>query len=347
MNLTQEYGFARRMAQAGLGCQRQAPTTLQLNITRLCNQVCTHCHVDASPRRREMMGPEVLARCLELFDTLPSLRTLDVTGGAPELHPGFVELVNQARQRGLRVIVRHNLTVTEDKHPLNGQSMSWLPEYFAKERVELVSSLPYYKEYFTDRQRGSGVFHKSIASLRKLNALGYGHSDSGLILNLVYNPVGPFLPPAQQSLEQDYKRELGQRFGIVFNQLLAITNMPIHRFKAQLVRLKSYESYMETLVRAFNPAAAEGIMCLGLLSIDHDGLVYDCDFNQMLDLPLQSKGAPLTVFDLDEALLQQLPIQVGDHCYGCTAGAGSSCGGNTAKASSDKIISNSQELPSA
>jgi radical SAM/Cys-rich protein len=288
--------------------------------------------VDASPRRREMMDDQTLDRCLAVLAATPEMATLDVTGGAPELHPRFAWLVGAARALGKRVIVRHNLTVTHDPHPLTGASLRHLPEFFAAQGVEIVSSLPCYGELNTDKQRGDGVFQKSIASLRLLNAQGYGAGDPARVLNLVYNPVGAFLPAPQAALEADYKRELAGRFGVAFDRLYTITNMPIHRFKAQLVKLGSYEDYLEKLVRAFNPAAAAGIMCRSLVSVGLGGRLYDCDFNQMLGLGL-SPGAPATIADWGEAAGESLRtrrIQVGEHCFGCTAGSGSSCGGTTA-----------------
>jgi radical SAM/Cys-rich protein len=299
-------------------------TTLQLNITKLCNQACVHCHVDASPRRRETMSAQVMARCLGILRETESIETLDITGGAPELHPEFMSLVRGARTLGKHVIVRHNLTVTLDPHPLTREDMRYLPDFFVEQRVELVSSLPYHQEFFTDKQRGSGVFKKSIESLRLLNARGYGQEGSGLALNLVC----PYLPASQESLERDYKHELRSRFGIEFNRLFALTNMPIHRFKAQLIRAGTYEDYMEKLSSAFNPAAAAAVMCRSLVSVSYDGKLYDCDFNQMLELPIGGEAAK-TVFDFDPAALQRRSIRLGSHCYGCTAGAGSSCGGNT------------------
>jgi radical SAM/Cys-rich protein len=274
------------------------------------------------------MSAQVMARCLGILRETESIETLDITGGAPELHPEFMSLVRGARTLGKHVIVRHNLTVTLDPHPLTREDMRYLPDFFVEQRVELVSSLPYHQEFFTDKQRGSGVFKKSIESLRLLNARGYGQEGSGLALNLVYNPVGPYLPASQESLERDYKHELRSRFGIEFNRLFALTNMPIHRFKAQLIRAGTYEDYMEKLSSAFNPAAAAAVMCRSLVSVSYDGKLYDCDFNQMLELPIGGEAAK-TVFDFDPAALQRRSIRLGSHCYGCTAGAGSSCGGNT------------------
>lgn len=323
------YDFAAALAAAGVDLARRPTTTLQLNITRRCNQACRHCHVDASPKRTEQASPEVLERCLALLEATPGLDTLDLTGGAPELHPGFEELVTRARALGKRVMVRHNLTVTLAPHPVTGASMEHLPELFAAQGVEVVSSLPYYRPFFTDKQRGKGVFAASVESLRRLNAVGFGVEGSGRVLNLVYNPVGPFLPAAQASLEADFRRELAREHGIVFTHLFTITNMPIARFGDDLERAGSYDAYMAKLVGAFNPAAAAGVMCRDLISVDYDGRVYDCDFNQMLALATGG-DAPVTVFDLDPTALADVPIALGPHCFGCAAGAGSSCGGATA-----------------
>ncbi len=328
-NTLRDYKFEARLAKEKLKLAPASIETLQLNITKLCNQACVHCHVDASPRRRESMPPEIVTKCLDILAEYPQIKNLDITGGAPELHPQFKEMVVQARRLGKNVMVRHNLTVTLDPHPLTKESMEYLPEFFADQKVEIISSLPYYQQHFTDKQRGDGVFQKSIESLKRLNRIGYGKQNSGLKLNLVYNPVGPFLPAPQESLEAEYKKHLKVNFDIVFNQLFAITNLPIHRFKAQLVRANAYEDYMEKLVSAFNPQAAEGVMCRSLVSISHDGKVYDCDFNQMLGLTVQAPASS-SVMEFDFHKLMERKIVFKDHCYGCTAGAGSSCGGNTA-----------------
>jgi radical SAM/Cys-rich protein len=305
--------------------------TLQVNITKLCNQVCRHCHVDASPSRTEAMSPEGIAKCLEILARHPQMTKLDITGGAPELHPGFDAFVEKAVALGKHVMVRHNLTVQLDGHPVTGQGKEYLPQFFASHRVEVVSSLPYYQQFFTDSQRGQGVFGKSIEAMRRLNAVGYGVEGSGLALNLVYNPVGPYLPASQASLEADYKRELKEKHGLVFNGLYTITNMPINRFKLHLEKSGQYGAYMDKLLAAFNPSAAEGVMCRGLISVGHDGRIYDCDFNQMLELDaFDAQGAKLTIFEFDFDRVLRRPIQFGDHCLGCSAGAGSSCGGATA-----------------
>lgn len=305
--------------------------TLQVNITRLCNQVCRHCHVDASPTRTEAMSRAGIERCIALLKQHPEIRTLDITGGAPELHEDFVWMVEQARRLGRQVIVRHNLTVSFDPHPRSGESMRHLPAFFAAQRCEVVSSLPYYQQFFTDAQRGDGVFEKSIRGLQELNAFGYGVEGTGLVLNLVYNPVGPYLPAAQAALEADYKRELATRFGIEFNSLFTITNMPINRFALHLRKSGQYEAYMDKLLAAFNPQAAAGVMCRSIVSVSYDGTLHDCDFNQMLEMPVETiDGRTPTIFDFDFAALMRRRIRFGPHCLGCTAGAGSSCGGVTA-----------------
>ena len=305
--------------------------TLQVNITKLCNQQCRHCHVDASPARREMMSPEGLEQCLEILARHAQIAKLDITGGAPELHPGFDRFVERAVALGKHVMVRHNLTVQLDPHPQTGASKEYLPAFFARNKVEVISSLPYHQEYFTDAQRGSGVFRKSMEAMRRLNAVGYGVAGSGLVLNLVYNPVGPYLPPAQPALEADYKRELKARFGLVFNSLYTMTNMPINRFRLHLDKSGQLDAYMEKLLAAFNPAAAEGVMCRSLISVGHDGRIYDCDFNQMLELTVAGADRrPLSIFDFDFEAVLKRDIRFGEHCLGCTAGAGSSCGGATA-----------------
>jgi radical SAM/Cys-rich protein len=325
------FDFEEQLRRRGIDLSPLSVDTLQVNLTRQCNQVCRHCHVDASPTRTERLSPEGVAKCLEILERHPQIARLDLTGGAPELHPQFDSFVASAAALGKHVMVRHNLTVQLDGHPSTGQSKEYLPAFFAKHRVEVISSLPYYQEYFTDAQRGSGVFKKSIEGIRRLNAEGYGVEGSGLLLNLVYNPVGPYLPATQAGLQADYKRELQARFGLTFNDLFTITNMPINRFKLHLDKSGQYQAYMEKLLAAFNPAAAEGVMCRRLVSVDHEGRIYDCDFNQMLDLrALGAGGRPLTIFDFDYDQVVKRAIRFDDHCLGCTAGAGSSCGGATA-----------------
>ena len=329
--LPSKYDFEAQLRRNGIDLPPLSIDTLQVNVTKLCNQVCRHCHVDASPKRKEMLSPEGVAKCLEILERHPQITTLDITGGAPELHPGFDAFVERAVALGKHVMVRHNLTVQLDGNPQTGESKEYLPQFFAKNRIEVVSSLPYYQEYFTDAQRGSGVFKKSMEAMRRLNKEGYGVEGSGLVLNLVYNPVGPYLPAAQAGLETDYKCELKDKFGLVFNSLYTITNMPINRFKLHLDKSGQFEAYMEKLLAAFNPAAAEGVMCRSLISVGHDGRIYDCDFNQMLEMDaVDAKRRKLTIFDFDFGKALKRPIQFGDHCLGCTAGAGSSCGGATA-----------------
>lgn len=329
--LSPRHDFDALLEERGIELPPLAIETLQVNITRLCNQVCRHCHVDASPTRTEAMSRAGIERCIELLKLHPEMRTLDITGGAPELHEDFAWMVEQARLLGRHVIVRHNLTVSFDPHPRTGAAMGHLPAFFAAQRCEVVSSLPYHQAFFTDAQRGDGVFDKSIRGLQELNALGYGVEGTGLMLNLVYNPAGPYLPAAQAVLEADYKRELGARFGIEFNRLFTITNMPINRFALHLRKSGQYAVYMDKLLAAFNPQAAAGVMCRSLVSVSHDGTLHDCDFNQMLAMPVASgDGRAATIFDFDFARLMQRRIRFGPHCLGCTAGAGSSCGGVTA-----------------
>jgi radical SAM/Cys-rich protein len=300
-------------------------------VTKLCNQACRHCHVDASPARTEAMSRQGIEKIIDILERHPRIASLDITGGAPELHPDFDWLVERARALGRHVMSRHNLTVQFDGNPRTGESKAYLPEFYARHGVEVISSLPYYQEYFTDAQRGGGVFAKSIEALRRLNAVGYGREGSGLTLNLVYNPVGPYLPAPQAALEADYKRELRDKFGIVFNGLFTITNMPINRFRLHLEKTGQYQAYMDKLLAAFNPAAAEGVMCRSLLSVGHDGTIYDCDFNQMLEMDVRDgRGARASIFDFDFDALLARRIRFDSHCLGCTAGAGSSCGGATA-----------------
>lgn len=321
------HSFETALEEHHLDLTPLALTTLQVNTGKFCNQACHHCHVDASPYRTEAMDRRTADQCLTILGTHAAITTLDITGGAPELNPHFEHLVIEARRLGKRVMVRHNLTVTLDGNPRTNESKGHLPAFFAAHQVEVVSSLPYYQEYFTDKQRGKGVFAKSIDSLKLLNAQGYGKDGSALVLDLVYNPVGAFLPAAQASLEAEFKRHLTQ-LGVSFNALFTITNMPIHRFRAQLERLGAYDAYMSKLTAAFNPAAAESVMCRSLISVGYDGRLYDCDFNQMLEMQIDT-GEPMTVFNFDWDQLAKRRIRFASHCFGCTAGAGSSCGGAT------------------
>jgi radical SAM/Cys-rich protein len=303
--------------------RRREVTTLQVNVGKLCNQACHHCHVDAGPKRTEIMSRGTAERVEALLGASEELDVLDLTGGAPELNPSFRWLVARARARGRRVLVRCNLTV------LFVEGMEDLAEFYRDHEAELVCSLPCYTAENVDQQRGHGVFDRSIEALRRLNSLGYGRPGSGLVLDLVYNPLGAFLPPAQAELEARYREELGRLFGIEFRRLLTITNMPIQRFAEQLCRWGKHEEYMGLLVNHFNPAAAAEVMCRSLLSVGWEGTLYDCDFNQMLELPLTGRdGRPLTIWDLDcVGDLAGKAIVTASHCLGCTAGAGSSCGG--------------------
>jgi radical SAM/Cys-rich protein len=295
--------------------------TLQVNVGYRCNQTCVHCHVDASPYRTEEMSAEVVGIVLAFLER-QRVATLDITGGAPELNPHFRTLVSAARALGVRVMDRCNLTILEEP----GQED--LAAFLAREEVEIVASMPCYLEDNVDRQRGKGVFDSSIRALQRLNALGYGREGSKLTLNLVYNPQGPALPPPQEALEADYKRVLGERYGIVFNQLFTLANMPIKRFGAMLMVKGEFERYLDTLRAAHRDANLDAVMCRNLISVDWRGFVYDCDFNQMLDLPLGHGGRARThLSDLITADLEGRPIRVAGHCYGCTAGQGSSCGG--------------------
>jgi radical SAM/Cys-rich protein len=292
---------------------------LQVNIGKKCNQTCRHCHVDAGPDRTETMSADVVEICLRVLAD-NDIPVLDITGGAPELHPAFRRLVEAGADLGRRVIDRCNLTVTRLPN------YRWVPAFLAEHRVEVMASLPYFQGHQTDAQRGDGVFEESIAALRELNALGYGRPGSGLVLNLVTNPVGAFLPPDQRAAERDWKRELERRHGIVFDRLFTITNMPISRFLEHLDEKGQTDAYLARLVRGFNPAAADGVMCRTMLSVAWDGSLYDCDFNQMLELPL-GDDLPRNIRDFDGVRLGGRAIALGPHCFGCTAGAGSSCGG--------------------
>jgi radical SAM/Cys-rich protein len=301
--------------------------TLQINVGYRCNQACVHCHVDSSPYRTEEMSGETVELVLA-FLRRSSISVLDITGGAPELNPHFRELVTAARATGAQVIDRCNLTVLE------APGQDDLTEFLARERVEIVASLPCYLEANVDRQRGKGVFAASIRGLKRLNGLGYGHAESGLVLNLVYNPQGPSLPPPQEELERDYQRVLGDQHGVVFNRLYTLANMPIRRFGSMLVLKREFDRYLGLLRDAHQDANLAHVMCRNLISVDWRGFVYDCDFNQMLGLPLGATGSPGQVHlrDLIEANLADRPIRVAGHCYGCTAGQGSSCGGALAPA---------------
>ena len=305
--------------------RRDRLTTLQANLGYRCNQACLHCHVAASPKRTETMSWATMETLLE-FAARQGVRQFDLTGGAPELNPDFRRLVRAARAQGIAVIDRCNLTI------LGEPGQEDLAVFLAEQQVEVVASLPCYLEENVDRQRGNGVFEKSLAGLRQLNALGYGQGDGALRLNLVYNPGEAALPPAQAALESAYKTELQQRYGVVFNQLYVLTNMPIKRFGSELMASGGFHRYMETLRQAHRHENLPGVMCRTLISVDWQGAVYDCDFNQMLAMPLGGGSAPVMLADLLAVNLENRPISVAGHCYGCTAGQGSSCGGALAGA---------------
>ena len=296
---------------------------LQLNLGYMCNQVCSHCHVDAGPDRKEIMTVETMKQCLEVIKNTGA-HTLDLTGGAPEMNPNFRWFVEEAAKAGIKdFIVRSNLTII-----LANKKYHDLPEFFKKHNVHVVSSLPFYKREKTDKQRGSGVFDKSIKALQMLNAVGYAQEGTGLKLDLVYNPSGAFLPTDQQAMEQDFKKALKEDFNIDFGSLFAITNLPISRFLEYLIASENYEDYMYALVEAYNPAAVENVMCTNTISISWDGWLYDCDFNQMLELKVNSKVQHISEYNED--ILNDRNIIISQHCYGCTAGAGSSCQGTVA-----------------
>lgn len=297
-----------------------APQIFQINIGKLCNQTCAHCHVDAGPDKKvENMDKETLQKCLDILKK-HDIPTVDITGGAPEMNPHFRWFVESCSVIGKKVINRCNLTII-----MANPKYHDLPDFFAKNKVHLVSSLPYFTKNRTDSQRGDGVFEDSIEALKKLNAVGYGVAGSGLILDLVYNPSGAFLPGDQKSLENEFKIQLERRYGIVFNALYVITNLPVSRYLDYLIESGNYTSYMTSLVEAFNPATVDGLMCRNTISVSWDGYIYDCDFNQMLDLKVAAKSSHINDFDLENLL--QRKIVLNQHCYGCTAGAGSSCGG--------------------
>jgi radical SAM/Cys-rich protein len=316
--------FERSLEENGCGTlTREETTTLQINVGKRCNQACHHCHVEAGPKRTEVMPAEVAERVLEMLAASPSLTTVDITGGAPELNPHFRRIVHQSRNLNRHVIDRCNLTV------LFEPGQEGLAEFLAQHEVEIIASLPCYTAANTDQQRGRGVFEKSVRALELLNHLGYGLPGSKLQLSLVYNPLGASLPPAQEKLEADYKKHLYEAFGIQFHKLFTLTNMPIKRFAAYLTQSGKYESYMGLLVNHFNPGTLANLMCRSLVSVGWDGRLYDCDFNQMLDIQMGESGKVLTIWDLDSfSGLAGSRIATGSHCFGCAAGAGSSCVGS-------------------
>lgn len=313
--------FAQALKVHGCELERDRPTVMQINLGKRCNQACHHCHVDAGPTRTESMSDASLKAMLHVVrrDDIP---TVDITGGAPEMHPAFAGLIGHLRTEGRQVIVRTNLTVLEDPN------YTHLAEFCAEQHVELVASLPCYQAANVDAQRGRGVFDASVRVLQRLNALGYGKPESGLVLRLVFNPQGPNLPGSQAALEVDYRRELGEQFGVTFTQLITITNMPIGRFAADLARHNELGGYEALLLENFNPTTVPALMCRRTINVGWDGALYDCDFNAMLGLPMRdTAGAPLSIHDLAADARAGRTISTGDHCLGCTAGAGSSCGG--------------------
>jgi radical SAM/Cys-rich protein len=315
--------FTDRMQQVGLfPLLPVQPEIFQVNVGKMCNQVCKHCHVDAGPDRKEIMTRETMLLCLAVLEKNTSFTTVDLTGGAPEMNPDFRWFVTAIKKLNRHIIVRCNLTII-----LANKKYHDLPQFFKDHEIEVVSSLPFYTQDRTDRQRGNGVFEDSIKALQMLNTVGYGTANSGLLLNLVYNPAGAFLPPAQAALEKEYKEALLQQYNIQFNNLYVITNMPISRYLDYLLVSGNYESYMDKLVQAFNPAAAANVMCRNTISVGWDGYLYDCDFNQMLDLKVACKESDhLSVYSADH--INKRSIILNQHCYGCTAGSGSSCGGS-------------------
>lgn len=317
--------FASKIREAGYSALQPSRVEIfQINVGKLCNQSCAHCHVDAGPdKTREVMSWEHLAMCLDILRTY-DIPTVDITGGAPEMNPHFRWFVEECRKLGKKVMNRCNLTIVQAN-----PKYRYLPQFFAENQVNLVCSLPYFSKSRTDAQRGEGVFEDSIKTLQELNDVGYGQEGSGLLLDLVYNPSGAFLPGSQSGLEKEFKAQLERRHGIKFNRLFALTNMPISRFLDFLLESGNYESYMSELVTAFNPAAVAGVMCRNTLSVSWDGYIYDCDFNQMLDLKVSATASNhISKFDMNT--LAARDIVLNQHCYGCTAGAGSSCGGEVA-----------------
>lgn len=313
--------FAHKIRESGEFPLRPNPLEiLQINLGYMCNQVCAHCHVDAGPDRKEIMTKETMEQCLEVIRKT-SAHTLDLTGGAPEMNPNFRWFVEEASKAGITdLIVRSNLTIIRANKKYYD-----LPQFFKKHNVHVVSSMPHWTRRKTDSQRGSGVFDQSIKALQELNSVGYGMPGSNLILDLVYNPSGAFLPGDEKSMEQDFKKALLEDFGIYFHQLFTITNLPISRFLDYLIASDNYEDYMYQLVEAYNPAAVKNVMCRNTISVSWDGYLYDCDFNQMLELKVASKVQHISEYNED--ILQDRNIIISQHCYGCTAGAGSSCQG--------------------
>lgn len=316
--------FDRKLKDSGVPeLAPSAPEILQVNIGYMCNQTCAHCHVDAGPDRKEIMDEATMQACIQALKKHP-FRTIDITGGAPEMHPGFRKFVEQAVQTGVSgIIVRSNLTIL-----VANPKFADLPDFFARHKIRICSSLPFYNQARTDRQRGEGVFEKSIQALRLLNQAGYGHPGSGLILDLVYNPSGAFLPGSQSELEKEFKQVLKEKHGVVFNSLLTITNVPVSRFLNYLISSGNLEAYLEKLVMSFNPSTVSGLMCRNTISVDWQGNLFDCDFNQMLGMKMNTGHTRIFEYDAEQAGKRN--ILTGLHCFACTAGAGSSCQGATA-----------------
>jgi radical SAM/Cys-rich protein len=313
--------FAERLAADSVELRRARPEILQVNVGKLCNLMCVHCHVNAGPKRKEIMTRETIDRIIDWFEKT-AIPTVDLTGGAPEMIPHFRYFIDRVKEvePARHVIDRCNLTI------LLEAGYEDLGAFLASKKVEIIASMPCYSAENVNLQRGEGVFEGSIAALRQLNSLGYG-IDPGLSLHLVYNPVGAFLPPSQNELEAEYKRELKRHFGIVFNRLYALANLPIGRFASHLRHSDNLADYMQLLIHAFNPSTVDGLMCRNTISVGWRGEVYDCDFNQQLGMQWTNDGEPLFLWDIDPKALENRQIMTGDHCFGCTAGAGSSCGG--------------------
>lgn len=312
--------FDGKLFSSGIKLQKEKIKILQVNVGKLCNLACVHCHVEAGPTKTKENMDRKTAESVIRFLEKSGAQTFDITGGAPEMNPHFKFLVTEAKKRNVHVIDRCNLTV------LDGPGMEKMPVFLAENQVEIIASLPCYSKENVDEQRGNGTFERSIQALLSLNHLGYGKAGTGLALNLVYNPVGPHLPPEQSALESDYQKRLWEDFGIVFNRLYTMTNMPITRYAKYLKAFHHYESYVDLLVQNFNPITLQGVMCRDTLSVGWDGKLYDCDFNQMIGMQIKN-GKPLNIFDLSFDQTEAMNILTGDHCFGCTAGAGSSCQG--------------------
>jgi len=324
---TEKYpSFQKKLEEIDLLPLKSTGTSIfQINMGKMCNQVCAHCHVDAGPDRKEIMTRETMQQCLNVLAKHPELTTVDLTGGAPEMNNEFRWFCTELKKLNRHIIVRCNLTIIRANKKYYD-----LPQFYKEHDIEVVSSLPFYTSDRTDKQRGNGVFDDSIKALQMLNEVGYGIEGTGLKLNLVYNPAGAFLPPAQDALQLEYKTELRKRFDIEFNELFAITNLPISRFLDYLLVSGNYEEYMSKLIQAFNPTAAAGVMCRNTISIGWDGYLYDCDFNQMLELKIACAKEKQHISNFDLEAIDSRNVILGQHCYGCTAGAGSSCGGEVA-----------------